>query len=175
MRSGFLSLNITLICNWRLHMAHTTGKLDWSKINYWCSDVVCPCGQSIHHCTHDDTSARFFCCPKCRTVLAFDDQVRLIELPDRERNFNHPESLHVTEPDANRAFIQWKGSDVTMEVECLCGESFAKTGEFAYQADCPHCCRHYQVDSHMRISNATPEQLSPSPVVHECECEDDDC
>lgn len=40
-------------------------------------------------------------------------------------------------------FIQWKGTDVCMDVYCKCGESFHIDGYFAYSVECPYCNRMY--------------------------------
>jgi hypothetical protein len=37
------------------------------------------------------------------------------------------------------AFLQWKGTDVCMDVYCLCGEDFHVDAYFAYAVKCPHC------------------------------------
>lgn len=38
-------------------------------------------------------------------------------------------------------FIQWKGTEVCMDVVCLCGEGFHLDVDFAYAARCPYCQR----------------------------------
>jgi len=37
------------------------------------------------------------------------------------------------------AFIQWKGTNVCMDVHCSCGAHCHFDGDFAYAVQCPHC------------------------------------
>ena len=43
------------------------------------------------------------------------------------------------------AYIQWKGTDVCMDVLCKCGKRFHIDGMFAYFVKCPHCQSVYKV------------------------------
>lgn len=38
-----------------------------------------------------------------------------------------------------RGFIQWKGTDVCLDVPCSCGALVHVDGFFAYTVRCPHC------------------------------------
>ena len=37
------------------------------------------------------------------------------------------------------ARIQWKGTDVCMDVQCVCGKHFHADGWFAHYVRCPFC------------------------------------
>ncbi len=43
-------------------------------------------------------------------------------------------------------WIQWKGTDVCMDIHCLCGELTHVDGEFGYYVECSKCGRVYEVD-----------------------------
>ena len=43
--------------------------------------------------------------------------------------------------------IQWKGTDVCMDFDCVCGLFFHVDGEFVYSVECPHCHKMYTLDS----------------------------
>ncbi len=40
-------------------------------------------------------------------------------------------------------WIQWKGTEVCMDVHCACGELTHVDAEFAYNVQCPVCLRVY--------------------------------
>lgn len=42
-------------------------------------------------------------------------------------------------------WIQWKGTDVCIDIHCECGESSHYDGEFMYAVECPHCERQWVV------------------------------
>lgn len=47
--------------------------------------------------------------------------------------------------------IQWKGTEVCMDVHCKCGESFHIDGTFAYNVKCPECETIYAVNGHVEL------------------------
>lgn len=46
-------------------------------------------------------------------------------------------------PKPSHAHIQWKGTDVCMDVYCICGERGHVDGGFVYNVRCPCCGRVY--------------------------------
>jgi hypothetical protein len=48
-------------------------------------------------------------------------------------------------------WIQWKGTEVCMDVHCSCGELSHVDGEFAYNVMCPRCGRVYMVNGHVEL------------------------
>jgi len=52
-------------------------------------------------------------------------------------------------------WIQWKGTDVCMDVHCNCGVIGHIDGEFAYHVKCPNCGRVYAVDGHVELIEIT--------------------
>jgi len=47
--------------------------------------------------------------------------------------------------------IQWKGTDVCMDVYCKCGHHFHIDAEFAYYIKCPKCGTVYMCSSHIEL------------------------
>ena len=49
------------------------------------------------------------------------------------------------------AWIQWKGTDVCMEVYCKCGNSMHIDGLFAYNIECNKCGTIYMCNGHIEL------------------------
>lgn len=68
------------------------------------------------------------------------------------------EATRIDEP---HGWIQWKGTDVCMDVLCACGAHMHVDGEFAYYLRCPHCQRVYGVGAYVRLVELTkPEHIA---------------
>lgn len=48
-------------------------------------------------------------------------------------------------------WIQWKGTDVCMDVRCSCGFVGHVDGYFGYFVKCPECNQHYEVNGHVQF------------------------
>lgn len=48
-------------------------------------------------------------------------------------------------------WIQWKGTDVCMDVHCKCGEHFHIDDTFAYHVECPICGTVYMCNGHIEL------------------------
>lgn len=48
-------------------------------------------------------------------------------------------------------FIQWKGTDVCMDIYCLCGRHMHFDGDFCYSIKCMHCGRVYGMPSSISL------------------------
>jgi hypothetical protein len=48
-------------------------------------------------------------------------------------------------------WIQWKGTDVCMDVYCKCGQISHIDCDFTYHIKCPHCGQVYECDSHISL------------------------
>jgi hypothetical protein len=44
------------------------------------------------------------------------------------------------------SFIQWKGSDICLDVHCECGESSHIDADFVYSVECPKCHKKYALN-----------------------------
>ena len=49
------------------------------------------------------------------------------------------------------AWIQWKGTDVCMDVSCSCGKMSHVDDEFAYYVRCPHCGQVFAMCANVRM------------------------
>jgi len=54
-------------------------------------------------------------------------------------------------------WIQWKGTDVCMDIHCTCGYLGHVDGMFGYYVKCPECGQIYECDGHIRL-RATDEK-----------------
>lgn len=48
-------------------------------------------------------------------------------------------------------FIQWKGSDVYIDIYCECGCHSHYDGDFLYYWECPRCHRKYKVSPKIQL------------------------
>lgn len=49
------------------------------------------------------------------------------------------------------AWIQWKGTDVCMDIHCVCGADLHLDADFTYHIKCPYCNQVYECDGHIRL------------------------
>lgn len=52
-------------------------------------------------------------------------------------------------------FIRWKGTDVCMDVICLCGNGHHIDGYFAYAFECPDCGKTMVLGSQVSVREDT--------------------
>lgn len=58
------------------------------------------------------------------------------------------------------AFIQWKGTQVCMDVYCTnCGYQDHIDGDFVYYVRCLECNITYKVGDHVQLTPLTPEEI----------------
>lgn len=57
-------------------------------------------------------------------------------------------------------WIQWKGTDVCMDVRCKCGHSSHIDGYFAYSVKCPVCGTCYACNGHIEFVEVLTEPAS---------------
>lgn len=55
-------------------------------------------------------------------------------------------------------WIQWKGTDVCMDVYCVCGEHSHIDADFVYYAECPACHRVYFCNGHIEMVELTDQE-----------------
>ncbi|KKL21398.1 hypothetical protein LCGC14_2445910 [marine sediment metagenome] len=55
-------------------------------------------------------------------------------------------------------FIQWKGTDVCLDMFCVCGESWHFDEAFLYAVECANCGRKYAVDHHVLFIELTEDE-----------------
>lgn len=50
------------------------------------------------------------------------------------------------------ANIQWKGTDVCMDLHCKCGCDSHIDGDFVYYIECPECGQIYKTHSEVKLT-----------------------
>ncbi len=76
---------------------------------------------------------------------------------DGEFRFGRPKTSDLS------MFIQWKGTDVCMDVQCPCGHNGHFDGYFAYYLVCPECGTHYQLATQVVARRVDPEKVLGNP------------
>ncbi len=56
--------------------------------------------------------------------------------------------------------IQWKGTNVCIDLHCVCGEHSHVDAEFFYRFQCPECGRKYHVSANVKLIEATPDEVA---------------
>lgn len=59
-------------------------------------------------------------------------------------------------------WIQWKGTDVCMDIHCKCGQLSHIDAEFAYHVKCPACGQVYFCNGHIEL---IPMAVEPDECV----------
>ena len=62
-------------------------------------------------------------------------------------------------------WIQWKGTDVCIDLHCACGDHGHVDADFFYGYECAHCGRKYAVGQIVRLIELTPEQVQQSGMM----------
>lgn len=81
------------------------------------------------------------------------------DLIHREFDKSRDADLAMIGEEPPSAYIQWKGTDVCMDVYCECGCSCHVHGEFVYMYRCPNCKATFVVGSRVRLYRM-PEDAS---------------
>lgn len=63
--------------------------------------------------------------------------------------------------DAAHGWIQWKGTDVCMDIHCVCGELGHVDADFCYYVKCSACGRIYETNGHVKL-----HEISEVPEGH---------
>ena len=61
-------------------------------------------------------------------------------------------------PKGAHVYIQWKGTEVCMDVHCECGNHAHSDAEFAYFVECAKCHRIYEVGCYTRLYVVSHDQ-----------------
>lgn len=74
-------------------------------------------------------------------------------------------------------WIQWKGTDVCIDLHCACGYHGHFDGDFFYFYECPACHAKYAVGQNVKLIPLTTEQQEHADGNHvgfkTCEYEED--
>jgi hypothetical protein len=60
-----------------------------------------------------------------------------------------------TKIDGPHGWVQWKGTEVCMDVHCACGAHLHVDASFAYAVGCPHCGKVYAASPYIRLVELT--------------------
>lgn len=73
---------------------------------------------------------------------------------------NNSEALDVQQKYDGKphGWIQWKGTDVCIDIHCKCGEHFHEDGEFMYNVMCPSCGTKYFLNGHIELIEVTNQE-----------------
>jgi hypothetical protein len=63
-------------------------------------------------------------------------------------------------PNTPHAWIQWKGTEVCMDMHCTCGASDHIDADFAYFYRCSGCRKVYSVGANVRLHELTAEEVA---------------
>ena len=61
-------------------------------------------------------------------------------------------------PTGARGWIQWKGTDACIGIDCECGHHAHLDEEFLYHYRCPACGAAYALSPHIRLVRLTAEE-----------------
>lgn len=56
-------------------------------------------------------------------------------------------------------FLQWKGTEVCMDVYCVCGSQFHIDDYFAYAVQCLKCKRRYEMSTRIEMREMSPDEI----------------
>ncbi len=57
-------------------------------------------------------------------------------------------------------WIQWKGTNVCIDLHCSCGEHLHYDGDFLYYFLCPHCDKLWEMGTHIPIYEVAADKRS---------------
>ena len=72
-------------------------------------------------------------------------------------------SMQETYEGKPHGWIQWKGTNVCMDVHCVCGAHLHFDADFTYHVKCFHCQRVYMCNGHIELIEL---QKEPKNCVH---------
>ena len=62
-------------------------------------------------------------------------------------------------PEGAHGTIQWKGTQVCVDLHCTCGTHSHVDAEFFYRFKCPHCRKCFFVGNVVQLTEALPEEI----------------
>ena len=72
-------------------------------------------------------------------------------------------SLKIEEPlflGKPHGWIQWKGTDVCIDLHCSCGDQLHYDGEFLYYWRCPSCLKVWEMGTHVSVYEVQGQELT---------------
>ena len=68
----------------------------------------------------------------------------------------------MTNKEKPYGWIQWKGTNVCIDIHCVCGESVHFDGDFMYFIKCPYCNRIYECDGNIKLTEKNEDEIKIS-------------
>ncbi len=85
--------------------------------------------------------------------------------------YRKPPSLEPeNHPGRPCGLIQWKGTDVCVDIYCKCGKQMHFDGDFMYYVKCPHCNQVYECGGWIKLH---PIDYEPEQCLQLLEKDDD--
>ena len=56
-------------------------------------------------------------------------------------------------------WIQWKGTDVCIDIHCKCGELSHYDGDFMYFIQCPYCNKIYEANGFIKLHEISEKKI----------------
>jgi hypothetical protein len=75
--------------------------------------------------------------------------------------------------DKPHGWIQWKGTNVCIDLHCSCGAHCHFDGDFLYYWKCPHCSTVWEMGTHVSMYPVPVEQQKDLYSVENVEKDDD--
>ena len=69
----------------------------------------------------------------------------------KAKNYDDAWKIQDTHKDKPHGWIQWKGTDVCMDVHCKCGKLSHIDSTFAYNVKCGYCGTIYMTNGHIEL------------------------
>jgi len=79
--------------------------------------------------------------------------------------YDHIEQ-HDSMPNGACGSIQWKGTDVCMDIHCVCGAQAHFDGDFLYYYECAHCGRLFAVGRWVRFVELSGEHADEARTLY---------
>jgi len=73
--------------------------------------------------------------------------------------------IHFLPDDDPHGWIQWKGTDVCVDIRCSCGGVSHYDGDFMYYIQCPHCNKFYEVNGHIELIEVSKKEAEENSYV----------
>lgn len=71
----------------------------------------------------------------------------------------YDQDIDVDVADTASGWIQWKGTDVCIDLQCQCGHQGHFDGEFFYGFECPQCHAKYAVGQNIKLIKLNEEEI----------------
>jgi hypothetical protein len=105
-----------------------------------------------------------------------------VEMSDFYREVYEKQDFKPVEKDSY-GWIQWNGTNVCMDIHCICGHFGHFDGDFFYYFECPKCKRKFAVGSNIKMIELSPELIElykenvwckDGPDFKTCELDEDE-